>query len=104
MSGLLISICKLVRFNGNALTDPLDRLGVVDGWDVTAGQRSIQGQPLQSRSNSIFDTWRRQSFDLQECTMKKREIIIPYVGVGQSHHNIVASEINHKRNSGRSGP
>lgn len=60
MSGLLISICKLVWFNGNVLTDPLDRLGVVDGWDVTAGQRSIQGQTLQSRSNSIFYTWRRR--------------------------------------------
>lgn len=60
MSGLLISICKLVRFNGNVLTDPSDRLGVVDGWDVTAGQRSIQGQAPQSRSNSIFYIWRRQ--------------------------------------------
>lgn len=60
VSGLLISICKLAQFNGNALTDPSDRLGVVDGWDVTASQRSIQGQTLQSHSDSIFFTWRRQ--------------------------------------------
>lgn len=75
MSGLLISICKLVRFNGNVLTDPLDRLGVVDGWDVTAGQRSIQGQTLQSRSNSIFYTWRRQRVLIYRNAQRKKPCV-----------------------------
>lgn len=90
-SALLISICKLVCYNGNAPPNPLDRLSVVHGWRVNARQRPIKRQILQGHTDSIRHTWRRRRAVIDSNTDTEQSRVF-HLNVSKNDHLQEASQ------------
>lgn len=80
MSGLLVSVCKLVRLSGNAVGGPLDGEWVVYGWCVIGCHRQancvhlLECQVPQRTRDRILWTWRRHRIPVKLLTWILRRV------------------------------